>query len=99
MERGWLPPGRLSRPFIVDVAIDVNDADLMARFYETLLGYERQFERGGHIYLADPSGVGPHVYIQQVPEKASEKNRLHLDVVVADLAAAVEQAVVLGATR
>ena len=99
MERGWLPAGRLARPFIVDVAIDVNDAEMMALFYETLLGYNRAFDRGGHIYLVDPTGVGPHVYIQQVPETASEKNRLHLDIVVPSLEQAVARAVELGATR
>ena len=77
MDRGWLPAGRLAHPFIVDVAIDAVEAEPMGRFWEALLGYERTFDRGGHIYLVDPTGVGPHVYIQQVPERAAEKNRLH----------------------
>lgn len=99
MQRGWLPPGRLARPYIVDVAIDALDAEPMARFWEQLLAYERRFDKGGHIYLVDPTGVGPHFYVQQVPEKANEKNRLHLDIVVPDLDAAVAHAVELGATR
>ena len=30
--------------------------------------------------LVDPDGAGPRVFIQQVPEGKSAKNRLHLDV-------------------
>jgi hypothetical protein len=30
--------------------------------------------------LVDPDGVGPRIFIQQVPENKSAKNRLHLDV-------------------
>lgn len=30
--------------------------------------------------LVDPDGVGPRIYIQQVPEAKAGKNRLHLDV-------------------
>ena len=30
--------------------------------------------------LVDPNGAGPRVFIQQVPEGKSAKNRLHLDV-------------------
>ena len=30
--------------------------------------------------IVDPEGVGPRVFIQQVPEAKAAKNRLHLDV-------------------
>lgn len=30
--------------------------------------------------IADPEGVGPRIFIQQVPEPKVAKNRLHLDV-------------------
>lgn len=33
--------------------------------------------------VVDPSGVGPRVFIQQVPEAKAGKNRLHLDIRVA----------------
>jgi 4a-hydroxytetrahydrobiopterin dehydratase len=92
-------PERLGAPLIIDVAIDVNDVDRMAAFYEALFGYERAFERDGHVYLVDPSGRGPHVYLQQVPEPRAEKNRLHLDIVVPSLPDAVTRAEALGATR
>ena len=94
-----IDPQRLARPLIVDVAIDVNALADMAQFYEAVLDYERAWDRPGHVYLVDPSGIGPHVYLQQVPEPRATKNRLHLDIVVPSLLDAVEQAVHLGATR
>ena len=70
----------------------------MAQFYEAMLHYDRAWDRPGHVYLVDPSGLGPHVYLQQVPEPRTNKNRLHLDIVVPSLPDAVEQAVQLGAS-
>ena len=94
-----IEPARLTLPLVVDVGIDVNDIDAMTIFWETLLHYERAFESPGHVYLIDPSGRGPHVYLQQVPEPRGEKNRLHLDIVVPSLDEAVAHATALGAVR
>jgi 4a-hydroxytetrahydrobiopterin dehydratase len=90
---------RLGAPVIIDVCIDVNDIDGMTAFWESIMGYERSFEAPGHSYLIDPSGRGPHVYLQQVPEVRVGKNNLHLDIVVPSLDEAVERAEALGATR
>jgi predicted enzyme related to lactoylglutathione lyase len=94
-----VPPERLERPLVIDVGIDVNDVDQMARFYEALFSYDRAWDRPGHVMLVDPSGRGPHLYLQQVPEPRSTKNRLHLDIVVPSLPDAVARAVALGATK
>lgn len=94
-----VPPGRLATPLIIDVAIDVNDSNLMADFWSGALAYETAFRSGGHVYLIDPSGRGPHVYLQPVEEGRTEKNRLHLDIVVPDLDAEVDRITRLGATR
>ncbi|ANW19489.1 VOC family protein [Streptomyces clavuligerus] len=37
-------------------------------------------ERGAWFACVDPSGVGPRLYFQRVPEGKVAKNRLHLDV-------------------
>ncbi|MBO3742963.1 VOC family protein [Actinoplanes flavus] len=37
-------------------------------------------ERGAWFACADPTGVGPRLYFQRVPEGKVVKNRLHLDV-------------------
>jgi hypothetical protein len=60
--------------------------------------------------VEDPDGAGPRIFFQQVPEPKSTKNRLHLDVNVADRSTpaderaklvdeTVEQLVGAGATR
>jgi predicted enzyme related to lactoylglutathione lyase len=90
---------RLGQPLVIDVTIDVNDVVTMGRFWETVLGYDRAFEREGHLYLVDPSGRGPHIYLQGVPEPRRDKNRLHLDIVVPSLEQAVDRAVELGAEQ
>jgi hypothetical protein len=50
----------------------------------------------------DPTGVGPRLYFQKVPEPKSVKNRVHLDVVVSvtqewvDVQAAADRVVAAG---
>jgi predicted enzyme related to lactoylglutathione lyase len=90
----------------IEVAIDINDPDLMIPFYESLLGYVSNSldnERYGtdQIYYSsnDPAGKGPKIIFQVVPEFASAKNRLHLDLHVADIEQITQRAVELGATR
>jgi hypothetical protein len=34
--------------------------------------------------IVDPTGVGPRLYFQKVPEAKSVKNRVHLDVIASD---------------
>lgn len=41
--------------------------------------------------LQDPAGVGPPVWFQVVPEAKAVKNRVHLDLMVADRSLPVEQ--------
>jgi glyoxalase superfamily protein len=40
-------------------------------------------EQGSWFACVDPSGVGPRLYFQRVPERKVAKNRVHLDVRVA----------------
>lgn len=47
--------------------------------------------------IVDPSGKGPRIYIQRVPESKSCKNRLHLDVRVAPDARGAEAMALLEA--
>src|SRR5690606_18414558 len=74
--------------------------------YERTLPPERW---GASFACLDPSGVGPRLYFQRVPEGKVVKNRLHLDVRVgtglvgeerlAALEAECARLVALGATR
>ncbi|MGW2375910.1 VOC family protein [Kitasatospora sp. NPDC001683] len=66
-------------------------------------------ERGSWFACSDPSGVGPRLYFQRVPEGKVVKHRVHLDVRVgtglvgeerlAALEAECERVVALGAVR
>lgn len=54
--------------------------------FDTWADYDRSLppERQGAGFVAmDPTGVGPRMYFQRVPEGKVVKNRLHLDVRVA----------------
>jgi hypothetical protein len=66
-------------------------------------------QQGSAFACIDPSGVGPRLYFQRVPEGRVVKNRVHLDVRVgtglvgaerlATLEAECERLLALGATR
>ena len=57
------------------VTFDCADPERVARFWSEVLGYEHQGTA-----CVDPSGVGPRLYFQRVPEGKVVKNRVHLDV-------------------
>jgi hypothetical protein len=68
-------------------------------------------QRDGAYGIIDPSGTGPRLFFQRVPEPKTAKNRVHLDVGVSGgfaepldqrkvtVEKAAERAVALGATR
>ena len=77
-----------------DLCIDVSEATVSAPFWGALLGLDVEYEDGGDAVL---SGATPEqtVWINQVPEPRSVKQRVHLDV----HAASVEEVESLGARR
>jgi predicted enzyme related to lactoylglutathione lyase len=84
---------------IVDIGIDVNNLEVMTKFWESLVGFETVRSAHNYSYMVNPSNVGPHLFLQLVPEVRTEKNRLHLDIVVPSLPEAVRRAEALGAIR
>ncbi|WIB60917.1 VOC family protein [Curtobacterium sp. MCLR17_007] len=62
------------------VTVDCADPSRLARFWADVLGYRVQVDGDACI---DPTGVGPRIWFQRVPEGKVVKNRLHLDVRVA----------------
>jgi len=74
------------------IVIDANNLELLARFWSGLLGLEVTRRENDWISL------GPHLALQLVPEQKTAKNRIHLDLVSDDFAAAIERAKELGAT-
>jgi 4a-hydroxytetrahydrobiopterin dehydratase len=61
----------------MELGIDSMDADRIRPFWAAVLGYD---DHGG--YLVDPNGVGPSVWFQQMTEPRTERNRIHVDVIV-----------------
>jgi len=89
----------------LEIALDVNDPERMITFWSQLLEYtledDVRFTESDRVYwsLVDPTGRGPRLVIQRVPEPVTSKPRLHLDVHVPDIEAAATRAVTLGAER
>ena len=61
----------------VQVTFDCAEPERVARFWCEVLGYELH---SSGVACSDPTGVGPRLYFQRVPEGKVVKNRVHLDV-------------------
>ncbi|HET9071799.1 MAG TPA: VOC family protein [Acidimicrobiales bacterium] len=82
----------------LEIGIDCSDPDRLADFWEAALGAPgRRGDGRPYVQLLDVPGLPP-VYFQRVPEGKVVKNRLHLDLFVADIEREVERLVALGAT-
>ena len=91
------------------VTFDCAEPERVARFWCAVLGYVVASQRGADVACTDPTGVGPRLFFQRVPEGKVVKNRVHLDVRVgtglvgAERLAALEaecaRLLPLGATR
>lgn len=74
------------------IVIDATDLDLLAGFWSRLLELTITRREDGWISL------GPGLSLQRVPEPKTVKNRIHLDLVADDFAAATAHAAELGAS-
>lgn len=81
---------------IDEVVIDCADPAALAAFWAGVLGGE-PVGRDDAWWSIFPPGWS-QLSFQRVPEPKTVKNRLHLDVLVSDIAAATAQAVSLGAS-
>lgn len=62
------------------VTTDCADPQRLAAFWAAGLGYETVEDIEGWVLLRDPSGAGPMMGFQRVPEGKRVKNRVHVDV-------------------
>jgi predicted enzyme related to lactoylglutathione lyase len=84
----------------LESVLDCADAEVAARFWSAALGYEELGAEAQYRVLAPPEGrAGTKLVLQQVAEPKSTKNRVHLDVIVPDVAAEADRLVTLGAQR
>jgi hypothetical protein len=83
-----------------NITIDCDDVLRLAGFWSAVLG--RPHDSGSGKYFAsiggtDPDRREPAWYFSKVPESRTAKNRVHVDLVIAD-PAAEEELIALGAT-
>ncbi len=62
----------------LEIAIDTTDADVVRPFWAAVLGYRDD----GDGNLVDPARRGPAVWFQQMADRRTQRNRIHLDVSV-----------------
>ncbi|MGY0021417.1 VOC family protein [Streptomyces sp. cg35] len=70
-----------------DLALDAVDHQALADWWCAAIGYVRSATTDGStrpvdwpVPIVDPTGSGPLIWINPVPEKKTTKNRMHLDV-------------------
>jgi predicted enzyme related to lactoylglutathione lyase len=79
------------------IVIDSVDPATIAPFWCALLGVqERGWYSEDYLLLTDGGGIAPRIAFQRVPEAKSVKNRVHVDIGVPDLDAAVARVLALG---
>ena len=79
------------RPPVANVTFDCADHALLAQFWSQVTGFILDGMGDDWAAIHDPRGVGPRLLFYRVPESKTVKNRVHLDISVADRAAAEEQ--------
>jgi catechol-2,3-dioxygenase len=86
---------------VEELVIDSCEPRSLARFWAEVLGYEIYEEEYELASIEDPTGLGPAICFQRVPEAKQVKNRVHLDLNVgeADLEPVVARLLELGATK
>jgi len=81
------------------LTLDCNDLDVQTAFWTAALGYIPQGGVGQYRALVDPQGMQPKLLLQGVDEPKPGKNRLHLDLHVADVEGEAQRLQSIGATR
>jgi 4a-hydroxytetrahydrobiopterin dehydratase len=74
-------------PITVEIAIDAIDIDAVRPFWQAVLAYAEEPPQAGETQvraLVDPRRIGPSVWFQQMDAPRPQRNRIHLDVTVAD---------------
>ena len=85
------------RALLDQIVIDCREPRTLVRFWAGLLGGDPVDRALGWSHVQPPGF--PRIAFQPVPESKQVKNRLHLDVAVEDIDAAVATALRLGAVR
>jgi predicted enzyme related to lactoylglutathione lyase len=81
------------------LVLDSRDPEALAPFWAAALGYVVSGGVENYVLLLPEATAGPKLLIQQVPEDKAHKNRMHIDIEVADIEATASKLIALGATR
>ncbi len=81
------------------LVLDCADPERLAGFWAAALGYVNLGAAGSYVALFPDGAPGPKLLLQRVAEPKTVKNRMHLDLEVADIQAEADRLVALGATR
>ncbi|MGD9704644.1 MAG: VOC family protein [Acidimicrobiia bacterium] len=81
------------------LVLDCADPERLAAFWAAALDYVNVGSAGTYVALYPRDGNGPKLLLQQVTEAKTVKNRMHLDINAADVAAEADRLVGLGARR
>jgi len=86
-------------PSVSSVMLDCNDLKREVAFWAELLGLSKTMRFPGYVWLGNLGTGGPRLAFQKVPEPKTTKNRMHLDLEVADPEALIARVVALGGSR
>jgi len=83
----------------ISLVLDCSDPQALARFWAPALGYRDVGSVENYTLLMADGEAGPRLLLQRVPEGKTGKNRMHLDIHVADIEAEAARLETLGARR
>ncbi|MDP8959923.1 MAG: VOC family protein [Actinomycetota bacterium] len=81
----------------VVLVLDCHDPNAQAAFWAAALGYQPSPSSPPYVVLVPPEPGPPELVLQQVPEPKTVKNRMHLDIRIADIEAEAARLQRLGA--
>jgi predicted enzyme related to lactoylglutathione lyase len=81
------------------LTLDCLDLDVQTAFWSAALGYRVEGDIAQYRALVHPAGSQPKLLLQRVDEAKTAKNRLHLDLHVADADAEAQRLEAVGGTR
>jgi predicted enzyme related to lactoylglutathione lyase len=84
----------------ISLTLDCADPAPLALFWSKALGYQEVAAVDNFVVLAPaPGAEGPRLALQGVPEARALKNRMHIDIWVADIESEAARLEALGAKR
>jgi len=86
-------------PVGMGLVLDCADPAVLAPFWAAALDYVSVGEAGAYTALFPNGRPGPKLLLQKVAEPKQGKNRMHVDIEVADIEAEATRLEALGATR